>query len=279
MTNLTSLLLAVDASAYAEAAARYAGFFSVQLGLPLEALHVLDSRVAGAPATLDTGVGDMALLTPEFDADVQEVLQGRGDEIKGDTDALLRQLGVGAELELAAGLPVAEIMDRAAAETLLVLGKEGEAASLSCAPRLGGVAERVVRRAEGAVLLVPSAFAQPRRLLLGYDGSAGAEGALEYVVALARLLKLPVRALNAHRDEAAAQRQLDTVRARAERENVRLETEYRYGDPAEAILSATQEGDIIAIGAFGAGRLAEFFRGSTTGDIVRKANVPVLLHH
>lgn len=60
---------------------------------------------------------------------------------------------------------------------------------------------------------------------------------------------------------------------------MRLESEYRYGDPAEAILSATQEGDIIAIGAFGAGRLAEFFRGSTTGHIVRKANVPVLLHH
>jgi nucleotide-binding universal stress UspA family protein len=277
MTDLTSLLLAVDASASAEAAARYAGFFSVQLGLPLAALHVLDSRVAGAPAPIDAGMGDMALLTSEFDPGVQEVLQERGDEVKERTEALLRRLGLDAELELAAGLLVAEIMDRAAAETLLVLGK-GEAASPG-APRLGGVAERVVRRAEGAVLLVPPAFAEPRRLLLGYDGSAGAEGALEYVVALARLLKLPVRALNAHRDEAAAQRQLDTVRAHAERENVRLETEYRYGDPAEAILSATQEGDIIAIGAFGAGRVAEFFRGSTTSDIVRKANVPVLLHH
>lgn len=279
MTHLTSLLLAVDASASAEAAARYAGFFSARLSLPLTAVHVLDSRVAGAPAAFDAGVGDMALLTPEFDASVQEVLQERGDELKVRTEALLRRLGVTAELELAAGLPAAEIMDRAAAETLLVLGKEGEAASLSGAPGLGGVAERVVRRAEGAVLLVPQTFTEPRRLLLGYDGSAGAEGALEYVVALARPLNLPVLALNAHDDEAAAQKQLDTVRARARREDVPLETEYRYGDPAEAILSATREGDIIAIGAFGAGRVAEFFRGSTTGDIVRKTNVPVLLHH
>lgn len=278
MTPLTSLLLAVDASPYAEAATRYASFFSQRLRLPLRAVHVLDSRAADAPPPLDAGMGELTLLTLEFDANLHEVLQRRAEEVKGKAEGLLRRLGTEIGLELTTGLPAEEVLERSGAETLTVLGKEGEAASLMDAPKLGVVAERVVRRSEGAVLLATETFAEPRRLLFGYDGSAGAEAALGYVVSLAQALELPVLAVSAHDDEAAAQAQLATVRERAERDDLRLETEYRYGDPVEAILSATKEGDVIAIGAFGTGRLEEFFRGSTTGDIVRKANVPVLLH-
>lgn len=278
MTRLNTLLLAVDASPYAEAAARYAAFFSQQLKLPLEVLHVLDSRAAGTPASFDVAVDD-TMMTPQFDASIQEVLEARADELKVHIDAVLKRLGLSAEVELTSGGPAGAILERAGARTLSVLGKEGEAAELGSTTRLGSVAERVVRRAEGAVLLVPPQFFKPERVLLGYDGSAGAEAALEYTLALAQHLKVPVLALNAQDDEAAAQAQLGTVRARTEREGLRLETEYRYGDPAEAILSATREGDLIAIGAFGAGRLAEFFRGSTTGTIIRQSNVPVLLHH
>lgn len=279
MTRLNTLLLAVDASPYAEAAAHYAAFFSQQLKLPLEVLHVLDSRAGGTPAPFAVGMDDTTMITPQFDVGIQEVLEARADELKGRMDAVLKRLGLNAEVELASGGPAGAILERADAQTLSVLGKEGEAAELGSSPRLGSVAERVVRRAEGAVLLVPPRFFKPERVLLGYDGSAGAEAALEYTLTLAQPLNVPVLALNAQDDEAAAQAQLGTVRARAERDGLRLATEYRYGNPAEAILSATREGDLIAIGAFGTGRLAEFFRGSTTSTIVRQSNVPVLLHH
>lgn len=279
MTPLTSLLLAVDASPYAEASARYAGFFSTALELPLKVVHVLDTRTAGGAPALDAGMGDLTLEMSDFGASLSAALQGRGDEIAASTEALLASLGVRAETEIAAGFPAAEILERADEETLIVLGKRGEEAAAIGTTKLGSVSERVVRRADGPVLLVPDSFTKPQRLLLGYDGSKGAEGALEYVVSLARTLSLPVHALNVHRHEATAQDQLAAVRARAGRDGLHLTTEYRYGDPTEAILSATREGDIVAIGAFGTGRLAEFFRGSITTDVVRQANVPVLLHH
>lgn len=278
MAPLSSLLLAVDASPYAEAAVRYAGFFSTALRLPLSVIHVLDTRTAGGAPALDAGLGDLTLES-DFDASLSAVLQNRGEEIGASTEAQLGSLGVRAETEIAVGFPAAEILERADESTLIVLGQRGEEAAATGTTKLGSVSERVVRRAEGAVLLVPETFTEPQRLLLGFDGSAGAEGALEYVASLARALSLPVHALNIHRHEATAQDQLAAVRARAQREPFGLTTEYRYGDPSEAILSATREGDILAIGAFGAGRLAEFFRGSTTTDITRRANVPVLLHH
>ena len=279
MTRLSTLLLAVDASPYAEAAAHYAAFFSRQLKLPVEVLHVLDSRAAGTPAPFDAGMDDTTMMTPQFDASLQEVLEARADELKVHMDDLLKRLRLSAEVGLASGSPAGAILERADAHTLSVLGQEGEAAELGGNPRLGSVAERVLRRTEGTVLLVPRHFFKPERVVLGYDGSAGAEAALTYTLKVAQLLNVPVLALNAHEDEAAAQKQLDTVRARAEHEGLRLETEYRYGNPSEAILSATHEGDLLAIGAFGSGRVAEFFRGSTTSSVVRRANVPVLLHH
>lgn len=283
MTQLTSLhpsslLLAVDTSPYADSATRYAAFFARRLKVPLRALHVLDSRVASAPSVIDAGMGDMTLMTPEFDAGIQDVLEERASEVKTRTEGLLRELGAETTLEQRSGLPTTEILDASGADTLVVLGKQGESTDLRGKPKLGGVAERVVRRAEGAVLLVPETFAEPNRLLLGYDGSAGAEGALEYALTLAQQLDLPLLALSVDDDLAAAQEQLAEVQARAVRDHLRLETAALSGDPVETILNAAKPGDLLAIGAFGSSRLAEFFGGSTTGELIRGASVPVLLH-
>ncbi len=276
--QLASLLLAVDGSPFAESATRYAAYMSGHLGLPLAAVHVLDSRIAAMPGTLDAGVGDMSMMMPEYNSGVEAVLEDQGREIRASTEGLLGELGVPATVEIRAGLPVGEIVEAIPENALCVLGKQGESAELGGAARLGGVAERVVRRAEGAVLLTPETFTEPKRLLLGYDGSAGAEGALEAALILAERLNLPLVALSVHDDPAEAEAQLAEVRAQAERDALPLTAQALSGKPVEAILGATEPGDIIAIGAFGAGRLAEFFGGSTTSHIIRGAEVPVLLH-
>ena len=279
MTQFSSLLLAVDASPYAEVATRYAVLLSERLRVPLRAVHVIDLRAVTTPSELEVGMGDPVLSTPSFDTELQEVMEKRAEEVRAKTQALLNELGVSAELELPTGPIENEILDRAEGETLIVIGKEGESAELERSARLGSVAERLVRRAEGAVLLVPSHFAEPRRLILGYDGSDGAEGALTYTLALAKPTQLPVLALNVQDDEKTARAPLERALEHAQRDGVDLAADILTGDPTEAIVGAAQAGDIIAIGAFETGRLAEFFRGSTTRDVVLEADVPVLLHH
>ena len=278
MTHFSSLLLAVDASPYAEVAARYAALLSGRLSVPLRAVHVVDLRAATTPNTLDVGMGDPALLTPYFDAELQGVLEKRAEGVREETQALLQRLGVELDLELPTGPVEAEILNRTDAQTLVVMGKAGESVGSGSA-RLGNVAERIARRAEGAVLLVSRQFSEPRRLLLGYDGSDGAEGALAYTLALAASLALPIVALNVQDDEETARVALDRARERAKRAGVELTAALRRGDPTEAIVAAAQGGDVIAIGAFETGRLAEFFRGSTTKEVASRADVPVLLHH
>ena len=279
MTQFSSLLLAVDASPYAEVATRYAVLLSERLRVPLRAVHVIDLRVVTTPNEFGAGIGDPVLSAPRFDTGLQEVMEKRAEEVRAKTQALLDQLGVSAELELPTGPIENEILDRAEGETLIVIGKEGESAELERAPRLGSVAEHLVRRAEGAVLLVPRNFTEPRRLVLGYDGSDGAEGALSYTLALAKPAQLPVLALNVQDDEETARAPLERALEHAQRDGVNLTADILRGDPTEAVVGAAQAGDIIAIGAFETGRLAEFFRGSTTKDVVLEADVPVLLHH
>lgn len=276
--QVESIFLAVDASSFAESATRYAAYVSQRLQLPLSAVHILDSRLAAIPSTLDAGVGDMSMMLPEYNSGVEEVLEEQSQEIKAKTEKRLSELGVKVALEVRAGLPAEEIVGAIPHDALCVLGKQGESAEFGGSPRLGGVAERVVRRAEGAVLLTPETFTEPKRLLLGYDGSEGAEGALEVALVLSERLALPLVALSVHDDPAEAEAQLAEVRERARRDGLRLSTQALSGKPVEAILGATEPGDVIAIGAFGAGRLAEFFGGSTTSHIVRGAEVPVLLH-
>lgn len=278
MTVFSSLLLAVDASPYAAAATRYAALLSRRLELPLHALHVLDARAAAAPSAFGAGMADAALLARQFDPAVEAVLEERAAEVRKSTDADLGRLGLEARLEVATGVPVADILERADARTLLVLGKAGETFGAGKVVRLGGVAERAVRRAEGAVLLVPERFAEPKRLLLGYNGSGGAEAALGYTFGLARALGLPVLALSVGDDERAAEAVLGRVRASAAAENVTLEAETHRGEAGAVISGAARAGDLIVIGAFGAGRLAEFFGSSTTEAVIVGADVPVLLH-
>ena len=279
MTQFSSLLLAVDASPYAEVATRYAALLSQRLRVPLRAVHVIDLRAFTLPSNLEAGMGDPVLSTPSFDTDLQEVLEKRAEEVRAKTQGLLKQLGASAELETPTGPIENEILDRAEGETLIVIGKEGERAELAASPRLGSVAEHLARRAEGAVLLVPRHFTEPRRLVLGYDGSDGAEGALGYTLALAKPTQLPVLALNVQDDDRAARTALERALEHAHRDGVNLAAEVLQGDPAEAIVGATQADDIIAIGAFETGRLAEFFRGSTTREVVLQVAGPVLLHH
>ena len=88
-------------------------------------------------------------------------MERRAEEVRAETQALLERLGAPVELELPTGPVEDEILNRADEETLVVLGKEGGGARTGGAARLGSVAERVARRAKGAVLLVPQTLPNP----------------------------------------------------------------------------------------------------------------------
>lgn len=278
MTTLKTLLLAIDSSRNADAALIYGVYFHKQLAMPLEALHVIDERAAAVPLT-EGNSGDASMLLPAESGLApslfQDALEEQAKDMKCHADDLFQAEGVDTRLEVTEGIPVEVIKSHTGRETLVILGRAGESTELDSHPHVGALVERILQRTQGSVLLVPDVFEAPQRFVVGYDGSAAATAALEAAYDVAKRLRLPVLVISAGSNGVGS---LKDAEARAQAAGVQFFSQ-RVGDKVdEAILGALQSGDILAIGVSSSNWFSKLFRTPTSISILRRAQVPVLLH-
>ena len=134
-----------------------------------------------------------------------------------------------------------------------------------------------------------------RTIVLGYDGSEGAETAARLAAALARRHKARVVVATAfhwaysldamgerigqeiQEAETIAQEIVSRLRA----EGVEAGSEVLDGAAGEVLLRAAerQSADLIVVGRRGRGLTASLLLGSTSEYVVRRAPVPVLVAH
>lgn len=133
------------------------------------------------------------------------------------------------------------------------------------------------------------------RIVIGTDGSPGAQAAVGEGVQLARQLGIPVtfvyvrspisilgepyyqRKLTSQL--AQARTVLEAALAEAERFGVAADYEIAEGDPADEILRTARyrEADLIVVGSRGLGAIAGALLGSVSGALLRRAPLPVLV--
>jgi nucleotide-binding universal stress UspA family protein len=257
-----------------------------------------------------TGHGLVARATSalaEASPAVWEALSEAGRAEARRAERQLRRRWRDAEAVVTDAPPVPGILARARQlrARVIVLGSRG----LGAVGRLllGSVSRAVVHQAPCAVLVVRGSLRAPRRLLIGVDGSRHARRAVAFVGALtpprggeARLLRVvePVRlpstallpsrvraavireAADLERERvAAAQRQLETARARLARAGWRVRIEVQTGPPLENLLSAARGADVLVVGARGVGTVERLLIGSVAEGAVTRAPVPVLIVH
>ena len=278
-----SLLVAVDASDNAKVAVSYATFLSKKLGAALSAVFVIDTRMVNMPYWTDYGA--LSLPVTNFSTQMQEVLSDQGKRVLARVEEDVREAGAEVRTEVRTGVPATEIIDAARESDFIILGRHGETHQTeeggSGGPKSGGlgaVAERVLRTAADPVLIAPGRFEEPKRVLLCYDGSSRASETMNYAAELAKRLNLPLAALSAHDDEAVAKERFERVTRYMDAQGLGVTTLSRPGDPVEVILDEAQPGDLLAMGAFGEGRIREWLLGSTTEAVLRSTEQPVLLH-
>lgn len=132
------------------------------------------------------------------------------------------------------------------------------------------------------------------KILVPLDGSPLAEGILPQVSGMARvhgakilLLRVSFALVFPGADPAEAQLgaiqeaegYIEGIRNRTEAEGVKVETAVRYGFPAEEILThARRNGaDLIAMATHGRTGPARWVLGSVAEQVLRHADIPVLL--
>ena len=121
------------------------------------------------------------------------------------------------------------------------------------------------------------------RILVPLDGSAEAEAALPLSAPLfrARPVRLTLFRVTAPDESAAAARDyLGRVRDALRPHQVAAETRVEWGAPAEEILWLAKTGgfDLVAMTTHGRGGLRRWFGGSVAEEVVRHAEIPVLLN-
>lgn len=131
------------------------------------------------------------------------------------------------------------------------------------------------------------------RVVFPTDGSDGAGVATDHAIELARQFDVPLYAVYVvdttidatdaydssvalEEVKAAGGDHLEVVAERAEDEGLAVTTAVVEGQPAEAIVEETREGDVLVLGTHGRTGLDRYLIGSTTEKVVRTADVPVV---
>ena len=277
------VLAAVDGSPATGAVVALAAWAARRLGTRLELLHVPDD---GGHAPLDAsgsiGLGAQDALLQELvelDARRAQLAQARGRQLLEAAASSADNSGVEIITRQRHGRLRDALAEAEPDTRLFVIGLRGTRGGGS-GQDIGGQVEPVLRTVQRPVLLA-QALPPERpiaRVLIAFDGSDTSRRAVERVAASPLLRGLECHLLLAGGD-AAQQRGFEEMAGTLASAGFAPQL-HRAGLPADDAIVAHVDSlgiDLLVMGAYGHSRLREWFLGSTTGQVLRRSPVPLLV--
>ena len=285
---INKILLCTDGSAFAENSYRYGAWLANRLEAEVNVLCVTDIR---SQQVVSTGN-----LSGSIGIDASENLLNRLVELEHEKAKLNHQrakfiLQTAAQTLKAEGVEQMKLLHETgflvdclakfeADCGLVVLGKRGEAASFASG-HLGANLERIVRSSDKPCLVTSRQFKPIERLLLAYDGSPTGKKILEFMTVspLFKGLELHIATVAKTGNEQKAQSRLQEAEQKMRSAGFEPVSTILTGDAEKAIANYVVEQDIslLIMGAYGHSRIRHLVIGSTTAQMLRSSNIPVLL--
>jgi len=277
---IKAILVCTDGSEYSRVACQYALSLAQKLEAGLTGLHVLDSRMLEGPLMADIsgwiGAQPYGGQLQQF----RELLQQRGEAV---IEAFLKQCkeaGVEASGSMKMGHPAKVIVTEENKAELVIVGQRGEHADLT-GDLMGSHAERIVRHSLKPCMVTPATHREIKHVLAAYDGSGHASKALHEAIELVKGagMKLTVLTVGENLQEQDVNQVAEDGLQLARAHDVEATSVVVEGNVMENILEKTGEleADLITVGAYGHSRIHEMLLGSTTTQLIAKADVPVML--
>ncbi|MCK0102696.1 universal stress protein [Pseudohalocynthiibacter sp. F2068] len=283
MADMAKIIALVDGSVYSESVCDYAAWVALRKDASVEVMHVLGRRdEAKSNLSGNIGLGARTKLMDELaDLDAQKAKfdQQRGRAILEDAEARLRSDGVEhVTTRLRHGDLIEELLLAEKDADLVVIGKRGEAADFATL-HLGSNLERVVRASRIPVLVTSRAFSEPCSFLLAFDGGKSAMKAVEHVAKSKVFAGLNAQLLTVDEPTTVKNRALEGAAATLKNAGYVVESTVVKGDPEAVISERCKSGrfDMLVMGAYGHSRIRSLIIGSTTTEMVRLCQIPVLL--
>ncbi|WP_214414147.1 universal stress protein [Sphaerisporangium fuscum] len=271
------IVVGVDGSAVGLDAAGWAVREAALRGLPVHIVHAVPKWAEEMPEDAPNAEvgrwmrdGATAVLTAAVERACAEPFEVRvsSERLAGDPRTVL--LGLGRDADL------------------LVIGNHGLGGFRGLL--LGSVALGVAGRAPCPVVVVRGPVAAGRgEVVVGTDGSAESEPAVEFAFAEAELRGCGLRAIRAWSLPVgtlpfdpgvllAGEPRLLAGSLEASRErhpSVALRQQVAQGHPAEVLVEASDEADLVVVGSRGCGGIAGLILGSTGHAVLHHARCPV----
>lgn len=263
------------------------------------ALHRAALRLVCVVAGGADDAGDRMPTSPNV-LDVIENERRRWLSQAAETAATVSDVAITQELRR--GRPAAVLVEESAGARRVVVGTRGLGDATGVKRALGSTAETVAMLAQCPVVVVPAPRTDPdvartRPVVVGVDGSAVSERALEAAFEEASVRRVPLVALHVWSDTAIdewfaldAERDWDAIEARegmllAERlagwqeqyPDVQVQRVVERDRPVRFLALHGADAQLIVVGSRGRGGLTGMLLGSTSRALVHSAPCPVLV--
>ena len=281
---MTTILACIDASIYATSVVEHAAWAAHRLGSSIEVLHVIqrkDAVAARHDLSGAVGLGAKSALLEELvriDESEGRLAQEKGRALLAAAKGHLAELGH-ADIAMTHrhGGIIETIIEREELADLVIIGKRGASADFARG-HLGSKVERVARQSVKPVLVAARAFAQPRTILVAFDGGPSARKALAYAASSPLFAGLGLHVVMAGRpDGPLAAHAGWPQELLAMRDNSPITIMDGRPDEVIARQIATTSAQMLIMGAYGHSPLRQMIVGSTTTEMVRSCTIPVLL--
>ncbi|WP_417501165.1 universal stress protein [Marinobacter sp.] len=274
----------VDGSRAAPAVCDYAAWASKHMGSPLTLLHVLDEERYPSEPDLagNIGLGSREHLLDELaqlDRKRAKLTLEHGNHLLDEAAHRLQNAGVSEIKKRQRHGDLTESLLAIEDETrLVVMGLHGESSSDREA-RVGSQLETVIRSVHRPILLVPDEFSTPRTAMLAFDGSATAFRGVELLAGSPVLKGMPLHLVMVGSDTKEHWGQLEKAKLMLAPLDADITLTILAGDVEQALHSYQEKNgiDITVMGAYGHSRIRQFFVGSTTTNMLRTAEKPLVI--
>ena len=282
---MSDVIACIDGSPAAARVCDYAVWAVQRLNAPLTLLHVLDHSRYPVESDLSGNLllgGRESLLTELSELDAKR------NKLALEQGKLMLEAAAGRAIEKGVSEPKQRQRHGGLVETLagmqeetriLVIGKLGEEHTGE-ADQVGDHVEQVIRTMHKPILVVPSDFTEPGKIMLAFDGSPTCREGVKMLAASPLFLGLPCHLVAVGKDKHLTE-DLAWARDTLEKSGHEVEVVQLEGEVEPALHQYQQDNgiDMVVMGAYGHSRFREAILGGATRNMLEKAEVPVMMAH
>lgn len=275
---IKSILLSADGSIYTDAVLTHGIQLAKAFKSRLQVLSIVDIRIFEWAVAMGTNGFVPIIPSTLYQEESQKMLESKAKAVLKKCSSILNREKVDFKTEKIRGSPVDIICEKSHLVDLLIMGARGEFAKWE-SKLVGATLEAVVRQGNKPILIATQKFKKISKILIAYEGSDKANKALQLAGFFATKLKAPIVILTVNDNEQIRNKFLQEANSYLEAYEIPVELMGIAGNTEKEIVKVSKESncDLIIMGAFGHSRIHEAILGSTTEQVMRKSEVPVLL--